>query len=105
MPTRAIHCNSRCELLARFLDRNCNSHGHTDHGVVTCADEAHHLYVRGHGRRACKLRVAVHSAQGVGHAVGSRACCHVIGVQGTTCAAARCHGEVLLAVLDRPLLV
>ena len=43
MPTRAIHCNSRCELLACFLDGNGNCHGHADHGVVTSADEAHHF--------------------------------------------------------------
>ena len=32
-----------CFLLTCFLDGNGNSHGHTDHGVVACADEAHHL--------------------------------------------------------------
>ena len=31
-------------LLACLFDSNCNSYGHTDHGVVTCADEAHHFY-------------------------------------------------------------
>ena len=31
-------------LLARLFDSNCNSNGHTNHGVVTCADETHHLF-------------------------------------------------------------
>ena len=39
-----FHCNSRCELLACLLDSNGNGNGHTNHGVVTCADETHHLY-------------------------------------------------------------
>ena len=30
-------------LLACFLNGNGNRNGHTDHGVVTCADETHHL--------------------------------------------------------------
>ena len=38
-----FHCNSRCELLACFLYCNCNRNSHTNHGVVTCADETHHL--------------------------------------------------------------
>ena len=39
-----FHCNSRCELLASLLDSNRNGNSHTNHGVVTCADQAHHLY-------------------------------------------------------------
>ena len=35
------------ELLAGLFDSNCNSNGHTNHGVVTCADESHHLYASG----------------------------------------------------------
>ena len=31
------------DLLASLFDSNCNSNGHTDHGVVTCADQAHHF--------------------------------------------------------------
>ena len=29
-------------LLACFFDSNCNCNSHTNHGVVTCADESHH---------------------------------------------------------------
>ena len=32
------------ELLACLFDSNSNSNSHTNHGVVTCADETHHLY-------------------------------------------------------------
>ena len=35
----------KSKLLASLFDRNRNSH--TDHGVVTCADEFHHLYASG----------------------------------------------------------
>ena len=31
-------------LLACLFDSNCNSNSHTNHGVVTCADETHHLF-------------------------------------------------------------
>ena len=31
------------ELLASLFDSNRNSNGHTNHGVVTCADETHHF--------------------------------------------------------------
>ena len=34
-------------LLACLFDRNGNRNGHTNHGVVTCADQTHHLYVSG----------------------------------------------------------
>ena len=34
------------ELLACLFDSNRNRGGHTNHGVVTCADETHHLYVK-----------------------------------------------------------
>ena len=47
----------------------------------------------------------MHAAQRVGQAVACGACSHVIGVQGTAGAAAGSDGEVLLAVLDSPLLV
>ena len=39
------------------------------HGVVAHAQEAHHLHVGGDGGTAGELRVAVHPAHGVGHAV------------------------------------
>src|SRR5699024_6922093 len=86
---------------------NSNSHGygHTDHGVVAGAQEAHHLHVSGDGGGACELSVAVHTAHGVGHAVGSGAGSHVVRVQGTAGAAAGSHGEVLLALLNALLLV
>ena len=45
------------------------------------------------------------AAQRVGQAVAGGAGCDVIGVQGTARAAAGSDGEVLLAVLDSPLLV
>ena len=45
------------------------------------------------------------AAQRVGQAVAGRAGCDVIGVQGTARAAAGSDGEVLLAVLDGPLLI
>ena len=35
-------------LLARFLNSNCNSNSHTNHGVVTSSDETHHLYASDH---------------------------------------------------------
>ena len=41
------------------------------------SDQAHHLHMGRHGGGACKLRVRVHPSQGIGHAVGSGACCHV----------------------------
>ena len=34
-------------LLQRLLNSNSHGNGHTDHGVVTCAQEAHHLNVGG----------------------------------------------------------
>ena len=34
-----------CCLFRSLFDSNCYSNGHTNHGVVTCADETHHLYV------------------------------------------------------------
>ena len=45
------------------------------------------------------------AAQRVGQAIACGACGHIIGVQGTARAAAGSNGEVLLAVLDSPLLV
>ena len=34
----------RVLFFACLFDSNCNSNGHTNHGVVTCADETHHLF-------------------------------------------------------------
>ena len=47
----------------------------------------------------------MHTAHGVGHAVGSGACRHVVRVQGTARAAAGSDGEILLALLDALFLV
>ena len=35
------------DLFACFFNSNSNRNGHTNHGVVTCADESHHLYASG----------------------------------------------------------
>ena len=75
-------------LLEAFLNSNSDRDSHAYHRVVTCAQEAHHLNVGGDGGGAGELSVAVHTAHGVGHAVGSGTCSHVIGVQGTAGAAA-----------------
>ena len=79
--------------------------GGADHGVVAHADQTHHLNVRGHGGGTGELSIAVHTAHAVGQAVAGGAGGHVVGVQGTAGAAAGGDGEVLLAVLDDPLLV
>ena len=47
----------------------------------------------------------MHAAHGVRQAVGGGASRHIIGVQGTACAAAGSNGEVVHAVLHCPLLV
>ena len=88
-----------------FFHRNSDSHGSAHHGVVAHAQEAHHLHVRGDGAGAGELRVAVHTAHGVGHAVGGGAGSHVVRVQRAAGAAAGGHGEVLLALLDALLLI
>ena len=92
-------------LLFALSNSNGHSHSRTDHGVVAHAQEAHHLHVSGDGGGTGELGVGVHTAHGVGHAVGSGASSHVVGVQSTAGAAAGGHGEVLLALLDALLLV
>ena len=47
----------------------------------------------------------MHTSQCICHAVGSRSCSHVVRVKGTSCTAAGCYGEVLLALLDAFFLV
>ena len=84
-------------LVQSSVHRNSAGHGGTNHGVVAHADEAHHVHVRRHRGRAGELGARVHTTHGVGHAVGSRASSHVVGVQGTAGAAAGSDGEVLLA--------
>ena len=88
-----------------FLHGNRNGDGSADHGVVAHADQAHHLNVCGHGGGTCELSITMDAAQRVGQAIACGACSHVIGVQGTARAAAGSDREVLLAVLDGPLLV
>lgn len=48
--------------LSRLLDGNSHSYGHTYHGVVACADQTHHLYVRRNRGGSCELCVGVHTA-------------------------------------------
>ena len=79
--------------------------GRADHGVVAHAEEAHHLDMCRNGGGACELGVGVHAAHGVGHAVGSGTGSHIVGMEGTTRAAAGGDGEVLLALLDAFLLI
>ena len=38
-------------LLQRLLNRDSHGNGHADHGVVACAQEAHHLNVKSACRR------------------------------------------------------
>ena len=91
--------------LEGLLDGDSAGDGGTDHGVVTHADETHHVDVRRHGGRTGELGVGVHAAHGVGHAVRGRAGAHVVRVQSTASAATRSDGEVLLASLEALLLV
>ena len=91
--------------LQSFLNSNSHGNGSADHGVVAHAQEAHHFHMGGDGGGTGELSVGVHTTHGVGHAVGSGACGHVVRMQGTTRAAAGGHGEVLLALLDALLLV
>ena len=46
-------CRKEELLLQAFLNSNSHGNGHTDHGVVTCAQEAHHLNVKSACRRLC----------------------------------------------------
>ena len=57
------------------------------------------------GGGTSELRIGMHTAKGIREAIGSRACCHVIRMQGTARAAAGCNREVLLASLKALLLV
>ena len=68
-------------LLQSLFNSNSDRNGHADHGVVTSAQEAHHFHVGGDGGRASELSVTMHTAHGIGHAVGSGTCSHVIGMQ------------------------
>ena len=44
-----IYCCLKFPSLRSFLDRNCNRNSHTNHRVVTCADQTHHLNVSRYG--------------------------------------------------------
>ena len=70
-PSLRFHC---------FFDSNCASNRHTNHGVVTSTDQAHHFYVSGNGGRTCELCVGVHSTHRIGHTVGCKANNYIIGV-------------------------
>ena len=60
----------------------------------------HHLHVGRHRGGAGELSVRVHAAHRVRHAVGRGARAHVVGVEGSSSAAARGHREVLLPLVD-----
>src|SRR5699024_5489530 len=83
--------------LGSFLNGNGNSDCHTNHGVVSCSDQTHHLHMSRYGRRTCKLSVRMHTAQCICHTVGSGACRHVVRMKGTSCTAAGCYREIFLS--------
>ena len=58
-----------------------------------------------YGGGAGELRIGMHTAHGVRHAVAGGACRHVVRVQRAARAAARGNGEILLAVFNAPLFV
>ena len=74
-----------------FLNGNSYCNCHTNHRVVTSADETHHLYVSRYGRRSCELSVRMHTSKSIGHTVGSRTCCHVVRVKCTSCTTTGCY--------------
>ena len=49
--------NSHCELLACLFYCDSDRYRHTNHGIVTSADETHHLYVSGNAIRAVALNL------------------------------------------------
>ena len=92
-------------LLGGFFDGDGAGDGRADHRVVANADEPHHLDVRRDRGRTGKLRVAVHTAHGIGQAVGSRAGGHIVRVERAARAAVGCNREIFDAVLIRPFLI
>ena len=106
-PLKALYYKDSLEFssFSALLNANRNRHRHTNHWVVACADKAHHLNVCRYGRRTGKLCIGVHTAHGIGHAVGCRTSCHIVRMQGTARAAAGCNGEVFLTLLNAFLLV
>ena len=99
------HSGCRLSLLQTLGNGHGDCDGRADHGVVAHAQKAHHLDMCRNGGGACELGVGVHAAHGVGHAVGSGTGSHIVGMEGTTRAAAGGDGEVLLALLDAFLLI
>ena len=69
--SRDTKCRKEELLLQRLLNSNSNGNGHTDHGVVTCAQEAHHLNVQ-----AAKRRLLCCSAMGFAYLIPMREACH-----------------------------
>ena len=59
------------KLLQRFLNSNSHGNGHTDHRVVTCAQEAHHL-----NDQAAFGRLLCCSATGFAYLIPMREACH-----------------------------
>ena len=49
-------------LLQGLFHGNGDRNSHTDHGVVACAQEAHHFHVGGDGGGTGELGIAVHTA-------------------------------------------
>src|SRR5699024_6800589 len=96
---------SELSSLSSFLNGNGYSYSHTNHGVVSCSDETHHLYVSRYGGGSCKLSVRMHTSKCIGHTIGSGTSCHVVRMKGTSCTAAGSNGEVYLAFLVAFLLV
>ena len=87
-PRPVFLCAGNFLLIQALVHRHGAGHGRAHHGVVAHAHETHHLNVGGHGGGTGELGVAVHTAHGVGQAVGSGAGRHVVRVQGAAGAAA-----------------
>ena len=58
-------------LLQGLLNSDSNTNGHADHGVVACAQEAHHFHVQ-----AAKRRLLCCSATGFAYLIPMREACH-----------------------------
>ena len=75
-------------VLSGLLNRNSYGNRCPDHGVIPHTDQTHHLNMGRDRGRTRKLGIRVHAAHGIGHTVRSRACSHIIRMQGTAGAAA-----------------
>ena len=102
-----LNCQFRLEFSLRscLFDGYSNCNGHTNHRVVTSTDQTHHLNVSRNGGGTCELCIGVHTAKSISHTIGSRACCHVIRMQGTSCTTTGSNGEVFLTSFDTLFLV